>query len=303
MECMDTLSLNGIFPPVPTPFVRDEIAADKLAANIEKWSRTGLHGLVVAGSNGEYVSLSERERRDVVKAAVAAAPGDLPVIAGTGCESTRETIRLTNDCAALGARAALVVTPHYYGGRMTPDALKAHFTKVADEADIPVLIYSVPKFTHIHLSLDLIAELSRHPNIIGIKDSAGNLNFIGELINRVDDGFKVLVGTAGVLFGGISLGCAGGICALANVAPGPCVAILEAVRAGDFDRARRLQLRMLPVNNAVTSIYGVPGLKAALDMLGYFGGDPRPPLRRARVKEKLILKDILRQAELLVADA
>jgi len=296
---MDPINLNGIFPPIPTPFVRGEIATDKLAGNIEKWSRTGLHGLVVAGSNGEYVYLSEAERRDVVKTAVAAAPEGLPVIAGTGCESTRETIRLTNDCAALGARAALVVTPHYYGGRMTADALTNHFTAVADEADIPVLIYSVPKFTHINLSLDVIGRLSRHPNIAGIKDSAGNLNFIGELINRVDESFSVLVGTAGVLFGGMTLGCAGGICALANVAPEQCLAIFDSVRAQDFDRARQLQLKMLPLNNAVTSIYGVAGLKAVLDMLGYFGGDPRPPLRAVRVKEKLMLKDILVQAELL----
>jgi 4-hydroxy-2-oxoglutarate aldolase len=221
------------------------------------------------------------------------------VIAGTGCESTWETIHLTNACARLGAHAALVVTPHYYGGRMNDAALLRHFTAVADQAEVPILIYNVTKFTHIQTSLALVAALSRHPNVIGIKDSNGNVSFLGEMINQVDQDFRVLVGTAGALFGALSLGCAGGVLALANVAPEACVRIARLVQAGDFEQAGRLQKKMLPVNSAVTATYGVPGLKAALDMLGYFGGDPRPPLLPAGDKEKAEIREILKQAELL----
>jgi 4-hydroxy-2-oxoglutarate aldolase len=296
---MKPADLHGIFPPIPTPFVDGRIAGEKLAANIARWNRTGLAGYVAFGSNGEYIYLSEAEKLEVVRTVVASAAPGMKIIAGTGCESTWETIHLTNACARLGAHAALVVTPHYYGGRMNEAALLQHFTAVADAADIPVLIYNVTKFTHIQVSLSLVARLSRHPNIIGIKDSNGNVSFLGEMLNLVDKDFRVLVGTAGALFGALGLGCAGGVLALANVAPEACVEIYRRVRAGDFEPAGRLQRKMLPVNSAVTATYGVPGLKAALDMLGYYGGDPRPPLLPAGEKEKAEIREILRQADLL----
>jgi 4-hydroxy-2-oxoglutarate aldolase len=296
---MNPADLHGIFPPVPTPFVDGRLACDKLAANIERWNRTGLAGYVAFGSNGESVYLSEAEKLEVVRTVVKSAGPGMKVIAGSGCESTWETIHLTNACARLGAHAALVVTPHYYGGRMNEAALLRHFTAVADQAEVPILIYNVTKFTHIQVSLALVAALSRHPNVIGIKDSNGNVSFLGEMLSRVDQDFRVLVGTAGALFGALSLGCVGGVLALANVAPEACVRIHRLVQAGDFQPAGRLQKKMLPVNSAVTATYGVPGLKAALDMLGYFGGDPRPPLLPASDKEKAEIREILKQAELL----
>jgi 4-hydroxy-2-oxoglutarate aldolase len=296
---MTELNLNGIFPPIPTPFVNEKLAYDKLAANNERWNRAGLKGYVVLGSNGEYVSLSEEEKRTVVDTVVKSAADEMLVIAGTGCESTAETIRLTEDCAKLGADAALVVTPHYYGSRMNDAALVQYFSSVADQSPIPILLYNVPKFTHINMTADLIAQLSGHLNIIGLKDSAGNVIQLGEIINAVAKDFNVMVGTAGVLFSGLTLGCVGGINALANVAPEQCVTILDQVKKGSIDAARDLQLRMIPVNQAVTAVYGVPGLKAAMDMLGYFGGDPRMPLLPSSKHERSEIKAILKKAELL----
>jgi 4-hydroxy-2-oxoglutarate aldolase len=296
---MSPIDLSGIFPPITTPFIDDSVAYDKLASNIEKWSRTGLRGFVVLGSNGEYVCLSEEEKRKVVETVVQAAPEDMSVIAGTGCESTRETIRLTADCAALGAHAALVVTPYYYGGKMNESALIKHFTAVADHAPIPIILYNVPKFTHINLTANVVAQLSQHSNIIGIKDSTGNVIQLGEFLNQVEADFSLLVGTAGALFGGLTLGCAGGVLALANVAPQNCVKVHELIQEGEFETAKKIQLKMIPLNQAVTATYGVSGLKTALDLLGYFGGEPRPPLLRSSEEEKSAIVEILKKADLL----
>jgi 4-hydroxy-2-oxoglutarate aldolase len=296
---MKPTDLHGIFPPIPTPFVDGKVAYDKLAGNIAGWNRTGLKGYVAFGSNGEYVYLSEEEKLEVVRTVAQSAEPGMKVIAGTGCESTWQTIKLTNECAKLGAHAALVVTPFYYGGRMNEAALFRHFTEVADQAAIPILIYNVTKFTNINVSAGLVARLSQHPNIIGIKDSNGNVGSLGEMVATADKDFSVLVGTAGALFGALTLGAVGGVLALANVAPEACVQIRALLEQGRIEPARQLQLRMLPVNTAVTATYGVPGLKAALDMLGYFGGDPRPPLLPASEKERAEIREILKRADLL----
>ena len=296
---MSKINLQGIFPPIPTPFINGHIAYDELAANIEKWSETGLKGLVAMGSNGEYVYLSAKEKRDFIAKVVELTPDHMQVIAGAGCESTQETIELTRDCAELGAHAALVVSPHYYGGKMNEAALVAHFTAVADHSPIPILLYNVPKFTHINMTCGLVAQLSRHPNIVGIKDSTGNVSQLGDIANHVDADFNLLVGTAGALFGALALGCVGGVLALANVAPQICVQIYQHVHEGNFEAAKKLQLKMIPVNQAVTANYGVPGLKAAMDMLGYFGGEPRPPLLPTSEMEKSKIRKILIKADLL----
>jgi 4-hydroxy-2-oxoglutarate aldolase len=296
---MPAIDLNGIFPPIPTPFTDGEVAYDKLASNIEIWSQTGLKGLVAMGSNGEYVYLSVEEKIKFVEKVVELTPDHMLVIAGTGCESTRETVKLTCRCADSGAHAALVVTPHYYGGRMNEAAMSEYFTTVADHSPIPILLYNVPKFTHINMSVDLVARLSAHPNIVGIKDSTGNVIQLSEYLNHVGADFNILVGTAGALFGGLSLGCVGGVLALANIAPQLCVKIYDFVKEGRFEAAKDLQLKMIPVNKAITSTYGVPGLKTAMDMLGYFGGDTRPPLMPSTEKEKAKIREIIVKAGLL----
>ena len=296
---MSAIDLHGIFPPIPTPFIDDQVAYDKLASNIKRWCETGIKGFVVLGSNGEYVCLSEEEKRKVIETCAQAATDNMAVIAGTGCESTKETLRLTDDCAALGAHAALIVTPHYYAGRMSEAALIKHFMAIADHSPIPIILYNVPKFTHVNMTANVVAELSQHSKIIGIKDSTGNVIQLGEYLNRVDANFNLLIGTAGALFGGLTLGCAGGVLALANIAPQSCVQIYDLVQAGDFDAAKRLQLKMIPVNKSVTATYGIAGLKTALDMLGYFGGDPRLPLLPNSKQEKLEIDEILKKADLL----
>ena len=296
---MSSIDLNGIFPPVTTPFIDGKVAYDKLASNVEKYGRTGLKGIVVLGSNGEYVSLSEEEKRKVVETVVQATPDHMSVIAGTGCESTRETIRLTADCAALGAHAALVVTPHYFGGKMSDAALIKHFTTVADNSPIPILLYNVPQFTHVNLTVNVVAQLSGHPNIIGVKDSTGNVIQLGEFLHQVDSDFSILVGTASALYGALTLGCVGGVLALANVTPETCVKIHGLVQEGDYKAAQQIQLEMIPVNKAVTAIYGIAGLKTALDMLGYFGGEPRAPLLPSSDEAKTAIENILKQAGLL----
>lgn len=296
---MDRLDLNGIFPPVPTPFVDNRLSADKLIANIDQWAKTGVRGIVVLGSNGEAAYLSEEEKRQAVKAALDGASKRMMVIAGTGCESTTETSHLTDDCASLGAHAALVLPPNYYAGQMTRAALTTHYTTLADRSAIPILLYNVPKFTGISLSPGMVAELSGHPNIAGIKDSSGDVAQLGEIIHTSHSRFSVLVGTASVLFAGLCLGCAGGILALANVAPRVCVSIFDRVNAGDYETARKLQLSMLALNRAVTATFGVSGLKTALDMLGYFGGDPRPPLQPAGAAERAAVRGLLVDARLL----
>lgn len=296
---MAEINLKGIFPPIPTPFVNGKIAHDKLEANIEKWSLTGINGLVVLGSNGESVYLSEKEKRAVVETAARSSPDEMYIIAGTGCESTEETLILTRDCAERGAHAALVITPHFFGGKMSEKALERHYRTVADHSPIPIILYNVPKFTHLNLSANIISKLARHQNIIGIKDSAGNVAQLGEYLSHVEGDFEVLVGTASVLFGGLTLGCAGGILALANIAPEQCLKIIDLAREERFEEARALQLKMIPVNKAVTATYGVAGLKAALDMLGYFGGEPRLPLLPSTETEKSEIRDILCDAGLL----
>ncbi|MHC4202782.1 MAG: dihydrodipicolinate synthase family protein [Planctomycetota bacterium] len=293
------IDLHGIIPPVPTPFEDGRVAPERLAANVRKLCTTGVRGLLALGSNGEYVYLSEAEKRGVVETVVDAAAEDIVVMAGSGCESTAETIRLTRDCAELGAHAALVITPAYYGGKMSPAALIAHFRAVADASPVPVLLYNVPKFTHVNLLPGTVRELATHPNIIGIKDSAGNVAQLGELVSTVGEDFGVMVGTAGALYPALDLGCTGGILALANVAPAECVRVYDLVGAGRLDEARDLYLRLLPVNEAVTATFGIAGQKAAMDMLGYFGGEPRMPLLPLAHNEKDILSRILRKAGVL----
>ena len=294
------IDLTGIIPPIATPFdEKGNIAHEALAGNVARLSRTGIRGVLVLGSNGEYPYLSEAEKREAVKTVASAAPDDRVVMVGSGCESTRETIRLTNACADMGAHAALVVTPCYYGGKMTPAALEKHYVQVADQAAIPVLLYNVPKFTDINLTPDIVLKLSRHPNIVGIKDSSGNVAQLGDILAKVDDDFQVLVGTAGALLAALSLGCPGGILALANVAPRECIRIQTLLSEGRLEQARDLQLKMLPVNQAVTATFGIAGLKTAMDMLGYVGGKPRSPLMPLDETAREELKQILATAGLI----
>lgn len=297
---MVNIDFSGIFPPIVTPFQKEEMAYHYLAENMEKLNKSGIRGVVVLGSNGENVFLSEEEKIEVVRTVVRHASKDMLIIVGSGCESARETIYLTNKLAELGAQAALVVTPFYYGGKMNDEALIKYYTAVADNTEIPVLLYNVPKFTGVNLNAEALSILAKHPNIVGIKDSSGNVNQLGQYLNRVDSNFNILVGTAGALLGALTLECKGGILALANIAPEKCVEIYNLVQEGKIKEARELQLRMIPVNHATTAIYGISGLKYAMDLLGYKGGETRLPLLPLKKEEKNKIRSILLEANLKI---
>jgi 4-hydroxy-2-oxoglutarate aldolase len=294
------ISLKGVFPPIPTPF--DDLGRvdhQALRDNLDRWNRYDLAGYVVLGSNGEAVYLTEDEKIRVWETARDAVPSGKLLIAGTGCESTQETIALTQTAAAAGADAALVVTPHYYSGKMTPSGLLRHYAEVAAASPIPVMIYNVPKFTHVDLDAATVAQASHHPNIVGIKDSSGNVAKLSDVVRLAEPGFQVLAGAGGVFFSGLTMGAVGGILALANVAPRESIDIQRLHDAGHWDEAAELQRQMLPVNAAVTTVYGIAGLKTALDMLGYYGGPVRSPLLDLDQKGKSALRQTMLEAGLL----
>jgi len=273
------MKLHGIFPPLTTPFTdAGGLALDRLRENLAKYNRTRLAGYVVTGSTGEAALLSGDEVERVWAAAREAAAADKILIAGTGAEATAETIERTNCAAALGYQVALVRTPHYYKPQMTPQVELEHFLRVADAAHIPVLIYSVPQFTGVTVEADLVARLAEHPNVIGIKESSGNVQRVSEIIHATAPEFQTLVGSATTLYPSLAVGAVGGVLALACALPELSVELYEASRAGDAERARTLQHRLLRPARKLVSELGIPGLKYAMDCVGYYGGPPRRPL-------------------------
>jgi 4-hydroxy-2-oxoglutarate aldolase len=273
------MNLHGIFPPLTAPFAADgAIAPAKLRENIARYNRIGLAGYVVNGSTGESVLLRWEEIYQLWETAKeAAAPGKV-LIAGTGAESTSETIEHTNHAATLGFDAALVRTPHFYKPQMKLDALSEFYLRVADAARIPILVYSVPIFTNLQVDADLIARVAQHPNIIGMKDSSGDIEGVRKIIAAAPKTFQTLVGSASTLFESLELGACGAILALAKAFPELCVEIYEASRSGDSKAARSLSQQLLAPAKILGPQYGIPGLKYALDRLGYYGGPARPPL-------------------------
>jgi 4-hydroxy-2-oxoglutarate aldolase len=289
-----TVSLAGVFPPIPTPFdAGGDIDHEGLTANLQRWNEYGLAGYVVMGSNGEAVFCEQAEKIAVWQTARAAIPRDKLLIAGTGAESTRETIALTELAAGAGADVALVVTPHYYAGKMNAEALVRHYQDVADASSIPVMIYNVPKFTQVDMSAAAIARAAQHPNIIGMKETGGNITKMGDTVRLAPPDFQLVAGSAGFLLAGLALGAVGGILALANIAPQACLDIYRLFHKGSWPQAAEVQRRMIPVNAAVTAGFGIPGLKATLEMLGYFGGPVRPPLLDLDEDERQALRAIL----------
>ncbi|MFQ5694426.1 MAG: dihydrodipicolinate synthase family protein [Terriglobia bacterium] len=273
------MKLEGVFPPLTTPFAADEsLDLAALRANIEKYNRTKLAGYVVVGSTGESVSLREEEKSTVWEAARAAAGADKVLIAGTGCEATRETIALTRRAAGLGYQAAVGRTPAYFTGQMPVAALARHFRAVADASPIPILLYSVPQFTGLPLEAPLIARLAEHPNIIGCKESSGNVGRVGDIVRLAPPDFQTLVGSATTFYPSLCLGVVGAVLAVACALPEPCAAVHAAFCQGDHERARRLQRELVEPTVAVTTRYGIAGLKFAMELLGYRGGPPRAPL-------------------------
>lgn len=292
------MNIEGVLPPIPTPFAKGKASAEKMAFNVNKWNEFDLSGYVVLGSNGENVHLSRSEAKDMVEVVKKYKSQNKLLIVGTGKPSARETIKFTKKCYQKGAEASLITTPFYYKPKMDYRALRAFFTQVADNVPIPVLIYHVPAYTGVSMSPELVIELSKHPNIVGIKDSSANMGLIGEVANQVEDDFNVLVGSGSALLPALTCGASGGVLALANIAPEKCLRIYNLVLRGEIDEARKIQLPLIRLNRAVTAQYGVPALKYALDKLGYYGGPPRNPLLPLKSREKEEIKKLIEQAGL-----
>ena len=292
--------LSGIFPPVPTPFdVRGEVDAQAMIKNLSWWNRFPLAGCVALGSNGEAELLDEEEKVRLVSVVRSALPADRMLIAGTGCAATRATIRLTRRVADQGADVALVLPPFYYKAQMTKPVLVEHFRAVADSSPIPIVVYNMPANTGLDLDADTVVEIARHDNVIGLKDSSGNLVKMATIRQRAPREFHLLAGSASFLLPAMTIGACGGILALANIAPLECLEIARLARTGDLEAARALQLRMVEPNTAVTRGGGVPALKGALDLIGLAGGPVRAPLRPLDEAGRDALREVLERAGIL----
>jgi len=270
--------IQGIFAALTTPFVEGDASPDRFRENIRRYNDFGLQGYLVLGSTAESVCLSDEESLALVRAARETAAPGRTILVGTARESTRLTIDFTRRAADLGAEAALVRTPGYFRSQMNGDALKRHFTAVADASPIPILIYNIPQNTGVAIESSIVVELSGHPRIAGIKDSSGNLAAVGEVVPRVARDFDFLLGAGSIVLPGLLMGAGGAILAVADAVPGLCVDLFRLFTQGKLEEARKVQEMIIPLNRAVVPVYGIPGLKYALDRLGYFGGLPRPPL-------------------------
>jgi 4-hydroxy-2-oxoglutarate aldolase len=280
------MKLHGIFPPIATPFDhKGELYKTKVQHNVGKWNMTGLAGYVVCGSTGESVMLTTEEKISMWEwVAESAAPGKL-LIAGTGVESVQETVALTNRAADLGYQAAMVRTPHYYKNLLNRnEAQLLYFRSVADRTKIPLMIYNWPQATGVDISPEAVVALSEHPNIIAIKESSGSLEKVMQMIREVKPGFQVLVGSAPTLWPSLQAGAVGAVLAFANAAPYATITIWEAHRTREAEAGKDWQARISRAAQLVTTKYGVPGLKHAMDLNGYYGGPPRLPLTPATIE-------------------
>jgi 4-hydroxy-2-oxoglutarate aldolase len=270
----------GIYTPLITPFTSSGgLDEPGLRANVGRYMRSSLTGLVVLGSNGEAPQLEDEEADRAIAVVRSAMPANRPLLAGTGRESTAAAIAATRRAADLGVDAVLVRTPSFFKNQMTSDVFVRHYTEVADKSPVPVFLYNVTMYTGVNLLPDAVATLSQHPNIVGIKESGNDMVQFAEYLGRSRQGFVVLAGAAATYFSALTLGAQGAILAVAGAAPEICVKIFELVKAERYAEARHWQRRLAPLAKSVGAGYGVAGLKAALDLLGYAGGAPRPPLQ------------------------
>ncbi len=285
---------RGVLAPVATIFGSDgEIDKAAFSSNLEFYANSALDGVVLLGSNGEFATLSTEERKTVIATGTETVAGRRVVMAGTGAESTRDTIAMTRFAAESGVDFALVVTPHYYKTRYDNAAYVNHYLKVAEASPIPILVYVMAAYTGVDLASSTVIELSSHPNIVGLKDSGGNAAKVGEIIAGAAPDFAVLAGSANFLYAGLCLGATGGILALGNIAPDQCAELFRLAQAGEHEAARLLQLKLIAPNAAVTSKLGIAGLKYALDQVGLNGGLPREPILPLTDAEKQYLDKTL----------
>lgn len=296
------IQLDGILAPVVTPFdARGDIAEQEFSRNLRAHIAAGVLGIVVTGSTGEAALLDEAERLRLVELARTECDSEHPLIVGIGAESTRLTIRRAHEATARGADAVLVVAPHYYGEAMTQDALRDHYSRIADACPVPVLLYTIPKYMHFALAPSLVLELARHQNIVGMKDSSGDAALFQQYLAARGSGFRVLTGSASLLADALKMGADGAILAASLFAPALCLDVFDAARQGNHAVAASAQQRLTPLGARVVGAMGVAGVKAALDVVGLAGGAPRPPLRPLGAEAQAELRTLLQAAELVSA--
>jgi len=289
--------LAGLFPPIPTPFDREgALAIDRFRENLERWAEFQLQGLLVLGSNGESPFLSDQEKLQLVGEARKKIAQGRAMIVGAGRESTRLCSEFVNKVADLGADFVLLGMPCYYKPQMSEHVLFAHFWEIADESPVPVLIYNIPQFTGITASAALFERLAAHENIAGMKDSSGNLTFQAEVRRRTPDRFKILVGSAPTLLPSLIQGACGGVGAISCAIPQLTIDLYQSFVSGDWRGAASLQQRLTPAAVAVTATYGIAGLKAAMDLVGFYGGPPRRPLLPLDENQRAAIASLLRDA-------
>src|SRR5438067_5892096 len=290
--------LSGVFAPIPTPFDEDDrVDTRRLRAALERWVAGPLAGFVVLGSNGEAVFLDDFEADRVVVAAREAIPRGRPFIVGTGRESTQAAVRATKRAAEHGADFVLVRTPGFFKNQMTTEAFVRHYTAVADASPVPVLLYNFTALTGVNLLPAAVVRLAAHTNIIGMKESGGDMAQVADLVSLTPGGFNVLAGSAPTFYAALCVGAVGGVLALGCAAPDACVRLFELTRAGRHDEAIALQRRLVPLARLLGATHGVPGLKAALNLLGYDVGLPRPPLAPVADAVLPALREALAQFE------
>ena len=292
------MEIEGVFPPVTTPFDDNGcIVYDQFAENFKRWNETDISGYLILGSNSESVFLNEEEKLEIVKTARESIPPSKKMLVGTGLECTKGTIKFTRRASDCGADVAVVITPHFFRSNMSHEAFLKHYIIIADSSPIPVLLYNVPSFTGLNLEAVTASALSSHENIIGIKDSSGNVEQLSEIISLTgDEEFSVLTGSSIALYPSMCVGASGGIMAIACALPEKCSDIIKLYKDGSHAEAKELQMRLIEPTIAVTSRYGVPGLKAAMDLTGYYGGRSRLPLLPVTSAEIEEIKNIFTNA-------
>jgi 4-hydroxy-2-oxoglutarate aldolase len=289
--------VKGVFAPVVTPFNRQGgIDEKRFEENLRRYTGIGLAGVLVSGSTGEMPYLSGPERLRLVELARRIIRPPELLFVGSGLETTRGTLELSREAVKRGADGLIAVTPNYYKSRMDSAALIAHYRTLADGLRGPVMIYNIPQFTGIRMEPRAIATLARHPNIVGLKESSGDFAYIKSILRAVPRTFHVLAGSGTILLPSLRAGAAGGILGQATFAPDLCVGVYEAFCQGRMKTAQELQTRLVPLVQKITIPYGVPGIKAAMDLCGYAGANPRPPLLPASAAQKRAIQDALRES-------
>jgi 4-hydroxy-2-oxoglutarate aldolase len=292
--------LAGLFVPIVTPFDAStgDIAPLAFRANIRKWIDEPIDGYVLFGSNGEGALLADEEKVRLTAFAREIIPAGLPLVVGISAESTRGVSAEAKRLAGEGAEYVLVSPPSYFGSVLSPSALADHYKRAADESPVPVIVYHIPKNTHVVIEPGLMAEIVRHPNIVGLKDSSGDIKRFADYSQTCEKRCRLFIGSGALLYTALELGAVGAIIGIGQFAPKPCAELIEKFRAGDATGAGTIQQKLIPVHKEIVAAHGAVGTKAALDLIGYNGGAPRPPLKPLSDKEQRRVAQVLQEAGL-----